>query len=87
MAALCRAAGIPARVVWGSIYTPEKGGSFGHHAWNEVYMGGAGWIPVDVTLNEPDYANAGHLRLGVLHTWQTVINFREMEILEVRTRE
>ncbi len=87
MAALCRAAGIPARVVWGCIYTPEKGGSFGHHAWNEVYMGKAGWIPVDVTLNEPDYANAGHLRLGVLHTWQTVINFGEMEILEFRVRE
>ncbi len=87
MAALCRAAGIPARVVWGCVYTPEKGGSFGHHAWNEIYMGRAGWIPVDVTLHETDYVNAGHLRLGVLHTRQTVINFREMEILEFRTEE
>ncbi len=31
LAALCRAAGIPARVVWGCLYTPEYGGSFGHH--------------------------------------------------------
>jgi hypothetical protein len=50
-------------------------------------MGRAGWIPVDVTLHETDYINAGHLRLGVLHTRQTVINFREMVILEYRTEE
>jgi len=81
MAALCRAVGIPARVVWGCLYTPEYGGSFGHHGWNEVYMGEAGWIPLDVTIHETDYVNSGHIRLGVLKTRATVINFKEMNIL------
>jgi len=82
MAALCRAVGIPARVVWGCMYTREQGGSFGHHGWNEIFMGEAGWIPIDVTIHETDYVDSGHIRLGVLHTRQTIINFGEMEILK-----
>lgn len=82
LAALCRASGIPARVVWGCVYTPEYGGSFGHHGWNEIYVGEPGWIPVDATLHEPDYLDSGHIRLGVLRTNATVINFREMKILQ-----
>ena len=86
LAALCRASGIPARVVWGCVYTPEYGGSFGHHGWTEVYMGDAGWIPVDATLHETDYLDSGHVRLGVLRTNATVINFREMKILDHASR-
>ena len=82
LAALCRAAGIPARVVWGCLYTPEYGGSFGHHGWSEVYMGEAGWIPIDVTIHETDYVDSGHIRLGILKTKVTVINFKEMTILD-----
>lgn len=81
MAALCRAAGIPARVVWGCMYTPEMNGSFGHHAWNEVFMGKDGWIPVDVTIHETDYVDSGHIRLGILKTPQTTINYEEIKIL------
>ena len=82
LAALCRSVGIPARVVWGGLYTPEYGGSFGSHAWNEIYMGeDAGWIPVDVTINETDYINSGHLRMGIFKTPVTVINFIKMDIL------
>ena len=86
MAALCRASGIPARVVWGCMYTPEYGGSFGHHGWNEVYMGEAGWIPIDVTIHEIDYVDSGHIRLGILTTSATVINFKEMTIQAYETR-
>jgi hypothetical protein len=86
LAALCRASGIPARVVWGCVYTPEYGGSFGHHGWNEIYVGEAGWIPVDATLHEPDYLDSGHVRLGELKSSSTVINFREMKILEHASR-
>ncbi|MGD9329522.1 MAG: transglutaminase-like domain-containing protein [Cyclobacteriaceae bacterium] len=82
MAAMCRAAGIPSRVVWGCMYTPKDGGSFGHHAWNEVFMGDNGWIPVDVTIHETDYVDSGHIRLGVLNTPRTSIDYREIEILE-----
>ena len=86
LAALCRASGIPARVVWGCVYTPEYGGSFGHHGWNEVFVGKAGWIPVDATFHETDYLDSGHVRLGVLQTNATVINFREMKILDYASR-
>jgi transglutaminase-like putative cysteine protease len=64
LAALCRGVGIPARVVVGCIYSYLKGGSFGQHAWTEVYMGQAGWIPVDSTAREVDYVDCGHIRLG-----------------------
>ena len=86
LAALCRASGIPARVVWGCVYTPEYGGSFGHHGWNEVYVGEAGWIPVDVTMHESDYLDSGHVRFGVLKTYATVINYREMKIIKYASR-
>jgi len=84
MAALCRAAGIPARVVWGCMYTKEMDGSFGHHAWNEVFMGDAGWIPIDVTVHETDYIDSGHIRLGILKSPQTIINYEEIEILDFK---
>ncbi len=86
LSALCRAAGIPARAVWGCLYTPEYGGSFGHHGWSEVYMGEAGWIPVDVTIHETDYVDSGHIRLGILKTKVTVINFKEMTIQDFTSR-
>jgi len=47
MAALCRAAGIPTRVVAGLVYVR---GRFYYHAWNELYLND--WLPVDATLNQ-----------------------------------
>ncbi len=81
-AAFCRAVGIPARVVWGCMYTPNYGGSFGQHGWNEVYMGEAGWIPIDTTAREIDYADSGHIRLGVLSSAHISFNPMEMTILD-----
>jgi hypothetical protein len=46
-AALCRAAGIPARICAGIVYV---NGSFYYHAWNEVYLDG--WISIDATTNQ-----------------------------------
>ncbi len=43
-AALCRAAGVPARPVWGVAFLP---GSFTSHNWDEVAIPGVGWVPVD----------------------------------------
>jgi tetratricopeptide (TPR) repeat protein len=47
-AALCRAAGVPARPVWGVLFVPagEKT-AFSSHNWDEVFVNGAGWVPVD----------------------------------------
>jgi transglutaminase-like putative cysteine protease len=82
MAAFCRAVGIPARVVWGCMYVPNRDGSFGQHAWNEIYMGKAGWIPIDTTARQIDYADSGHIRLGILASAQCAWNPRSMTILD-----
>ncbi len=82
MAAFCRGVGIPARVVWGCMYVSNLGGSFGQHAWNEVYMGESGWVPVDTTARELDYADSGHIRLGVLKSAHIALNPERMEILD-----
>ncbi|MDJ0836056.1 MAG: transglutaminase-like domain-containing protein [Acidobacteriota bacterium] len=80
-AALCRSVGIPARMVVGYMMTPESGGSFGQHGWNQVYMGEkAGWIPLDTTAREIDYVDAGHLALGSAPLFYP----EELEILDYR---
>lgn len=48
-AALCRAAGIPARAIGGRQMIPGYGGG---HFWSEYYLPGYGWIPNDVTIAE-----------------------------------
>jgi len=83
LTAFCRAVGIPARLAVGCMYSTIYGGSFGQHAWTEVYMGDAGWIPVDATAFEIDFIDAGHIRLGEM----TSFNPKEMEILEYRMAE
>ncbi|MBN1199897.1 MAG: tetratricopeptide repeat protein [Bacteroidales bacterium] len=80
LTAFCRAVGIPARLSVGCMYSSLYGGSFGQHAWTEVWMGEAGWIPVDATAFEIDFIDAGHIRLGE----KTSFNPEEMEILEYR---
>lgn len=80
LTAFCRAVGIPARPVSGGMYTPLYGGSFGQHVWNEIYMGEAGWIPVDSTVQEVDYIDSGHIRLGS----QTSFMPEKMEILDFK---
>ena len=80
--ALCRAVGIPARAVWGCMYVPLDGGCFGQHVWNEVYMGEAGWIPLDTTVQEPDFVDSGHIRIGIFQSLATALNGRSFEILD-----
>ena len=46
-AALCRAAGIPAKTIAGIVYLD---GSFYYHAWVEIYL--QKWISVDPTMNQ-----------------------------------
>jgi len=78
LAALCRALGIPARLSVGCVYTLKHTGSFGQHAWTEVYMGEAGWIPVDATFGETNYIDASHIRLGENANYRPV----KMELLD-----
>jgi len=62
------------------MYTTYYKGSFGQHAWTEVFMGDVGWVAVDATANEIDFVDAGHIRLGELTTFLP----QEMKILEYR---
>lgn len=79
--ALARACGLPARVVTGAALS---GGSFGSHAWVEVYLGK--WVEVDPTWGLMDYVDATHLRFDDTDTFisYAMLNQIEMEILEAR---
>jgi transglutaminase-like putative cysteine protease len=60
LAAVCRARGIPARVVIGLVYT-EADQRFLYHMWNEVWIRDR-WIPLDATLGRGGIG-ATHLKL------------------------
>jgi tetratricopeptide (TPR) repeat protein len=48
---LCRAAGVPARPVWGltrvSAGQDQRFGDIASHNWAEIYVAGVGWVPAD----------------------------------------
>ncbi|MBD3179988.1 MAG: transglutaminase [Candidatus Latescibacteria bacterium] len=54
--ALCRAAGIPARYV-GSLVVRGDEASYDEvfHRWNEIYLPGYGWVPVDANAGDSKY--------------------------------
>jgi len=60
-AAMCRAEGIPARVVTGLVYVPHLGG-FGFHMWNEVYVNRR-WVALDSAFDESQ-VDAVHIKLS-----------------------
>jgi hypothetical protein len=83
MAALARAAGLPARLVVGVVYT---GGGFFYHAWNEVWVGS--WVSLDPVMNQFP-ADATHIKFidGGLEEQMRmaqVIGKLSVEILEYR---
>ncbi|MCP4218152.1 MAG: hypothetical protein GY765_26180 [bacterium] len=84
LASFCRSVGIPARVVWGAMYTPNLGGSFGQHGWNEIHMGTAGWVTVDATAFETDFVDSGHIRISEYQSASTAVNGKRFEILDHR---
>jgi transglutaminase-like putative cysteine protease len=60
-AAMCRAAGIPARVVVGLVYVGKHRG-FGYHMWNEVYVNQR-WVAIDPTWDQTT-VDAAHIKLS-----------------------
>jgi Transglutaminase-like superfamily len=60
-AAMCRAEGIPARVVTGLVYVPNQNG-FGFHMWNEVYVNRR-WVAVDSAFKQTQ-VDAAHIKLS-----------------------
>ncbi len=61
LAALARASGLPARVVFGLVYVEREQG-FGYHMWTEVFVDGR-WLPLDATLGKGGIG-ASHLKLS-----------------------
>jgi hypothetical protein len=65
-AAMCRAVGIPARVVFGIVYVDNLIGHtnvFGGHAWTEAYIGDK-WVGLDAT-RAPNGYGAGHITMAI----------------------
>jgi hypothetical protein len=60
-AAMCRAVGIPSRVVVGLIYVEHLKG-FGFHMWNEVYVNQR-WVAIDAAWDQND-VDAVHIKMG-----------------------
>jgi transglutaminase-like putative cysteine protease len=68
LAALCRAAGIPARTAVGLVYVddPGRGPILGFHMWTEVWIKGQ-WLMLDAVLGRGS-VGAAHLKVAD-HTW------------------
>ncbi len=70
LAAMMRAAGIPARVVSGVIYADQFAGAehiFGYHMWAQALIEGEGgprWVDFDATLPDQTRFDATHIALG-----------------------
>ncbi len=68
-AALCRAAGVPARVVTGLRYAGNSLSSYGINVtyslistptmWVEAYLPGSGWTPMDFAADQPTFGQLG----------------------------
>jgi hypothetical protein len=60
-AAMCRASGLPSRVVTGMVYDePHQG--FGFHMWDEVYVNRR-WVAIDAAFDESQ-VDATHIKLS-----------------------
>lgn len=60
-AAMCRAAGIPARCAVGLVYVDQLGG-FGPHMWTEVYVNNR-WVALDAAFDQ-SRVDATHIKLS-----------------------
>jgi hypothetical protein len=73
-AAMCRAAGVPARTVLGLVYAPGPGGKpfLAYHMWFEAFAGGQ-WVPLDATLGQGGIG-PGHVKITD-HSWHDERSF------------
>jgi transglutaminase-like putative cysteine protease len=67
---IARNAGIPTRTIWGVLKAPVAflefpAGTFLSHNWNEVYLAGVGWLPVDVLDRTAPFGVAPKHRLRI----------------------
>ncbi|MHB1561430.1 MAG: transglutaminase-like domain-containing protein [Isosphaeraceae bacterium] len=91
-AAMCRAVGVPSRVVVGLVYVDDLGG-FGYHMWVEVFANNR-WIAIDPSYNQTT-VDAVHIKLSessldgvtpfeAFLPLVTVVNRLQIEPVEIR---
>jgi hypothetical protein len=70
-AALCRAAGVPARTAVGLVYAndAQRGPVLAFHMWTEVWVKGQ-WLMLDAVLGQGS-VGAAHLKIAD-HSWQDI---------------
>ncbi|MGL5786035.1 MAG: transglutaminase-like domain-containing protein [Bacteroidales bacterium] len=70
---LCRRCGIPAKWQSGWMLHP---GAENLHDWTEVYLGGIGWIPVDVSFGRIDHPDPdiAYFYLGGIDPYRMIVN-------------
>jgi len=70
-AALCRAAGVPARTAVGLVYDNDRklGPGLAFHMWTEVWIKGQ-WLMLDAVLGH-GHVGAAHLKIAD-HSWQDI---------------
>ena len=82
-ATLCASAGIPVRYIGGSVFKEPRVWKK-RHAWNEIFLPGYGWIPVDVTWNFSCRLPASHF-LSTLWTCQNdTLNVAKIQEPQIR---
>ena len=59
--ALCRAVGIPARLVAG--FRLNENDKLGHHAWAECFLPNYGWVPADLTTEGSEFGRLDNRRV------------------------
>ncbi len=70
LAALARAAGLPARGVSGIVQipagslAPAQGSAFGYHMWTQVYIDGK-WVDIDAALRQTD-CDPTHIAVAIM---------------------
>jgi len=75
-ASVCRAAGVPTRIVWA--FTENKTSPFGH-VWTEFYDGEK-WIPVDMTDMIMYHSGPSGAALGPVSDWFGFVDARDIAI-------
>ena len=84
--ALARAAGIPARPVYGLAYVEGTTPRFGYHAWAEIEWQGH-WVEVDPTWGQ-ERAGVGHIALGEdAHAMAAVFGSIRIDVLGSSPRQ
>lgn len=93
---MCRLCGIPARYVGGIFYSSKRKWYPLLHAWAEIYIPPAGWLPVDPTLGRLSDKNRrlcfAHMRNRYITLWKEQLSVfyieaqsqKDAENLEVR---